>query len=347
MAASLAYGLDEVRRRGRVLTALLPGLGLSAALGLAAVALARVVPLVGPAVIAVVLGLGVRLAFDPGRRVSAGVAFASRVVLQASIVLLGTGLALGTVVRVGAASLPVMLGTLAVGLVAGRLLGRSLAVPAPLRTLVTVGTAICGASAIAALATVVDVEAAEFAYAISTIFVFNIAAVLIFPAIGHALGLSQQAFGLWAGTAVNDTSSVVAAGYAYGHAAGAHAVVVKLTRTTLIVPIVLVQSVLARRRAGSGAEGSRAARARTIVPLFVILFVAAAGLNSLGLMDGFSQLSTRLALFLIAVALAAVGLSARPRQIAQTGARPLVLGAVLWLLVAGTSLVLQVLTGSA
>jgi uncharacterized integral membrane protein (TIGR00698 family) len=278
---------------------------------------------------------------DPGAWAAPGISFASKKLLQAAIVLLGTGLGLGAVLQVGLRSLPVMLVTLAAALAGGAAVGRLLGIDAPLRTLLSVGTGICGASAIAAVAAVVEVEAAEVAYAVSTIFVFNVAAVLLFPPLGHALGLGTRAFGLWAGTAVNDTSSVVAAGYAYSHAAGAYAVVVKLTRTLLIVPIVLVLAARARR-----GEGGARARARPAVPLFLVLFLVAAAVDSTGVLDAYvrHELST-VALFLVAVALAAVGLSAQPARIRAAGVRPLALGAVLWALVASTSLLVQALTG--
>ena len=237
-----------------------------------------------------------------------------------------------------------MLVTLTAALGGGLVIGRALGIDRPLRTLLAVGTGICGASAIAATATVLEVEAVEIAYAISTIFVFNIAAVLLFPPVGHLLGMGQHGFGLWAGTAVNDTSSVVAAGYAYGHAAGAYAVVVKLTRTTLIVPIVLGLAVLERRRAGVEAPSAR--RWTSYVPGFLVLFVVAAAANSAGLVDARVRHDlASVALFLIAVALAAVGLAAQPDGIRAAGPRPLLLGGLLWVLVATTSLIVQGLTG--
>jgi uncharacterized integral membrane protein (TIGR00698 family) len=321
-----------------------PGLAVAVALAVVATVLGRAVPVIGSAVIAIVLGVLVRAILDPGAWATAGISFASRRLLQVAIVLLGTGLSLGTVLRVGAGSLPVMLVTLTAALGGGLVIGRALGIDRPLRTLLAVGTGICGASAIAATATVLEVEAVEIAYAISTIFVFNIAAVLLFPPVGHLLGMGQHGFGLWAGTAVNDTSSVVAAGYAYGHAAGAYAVVVKLTRTTLIVPIVLGLAVLERRRAGVEAPSAR--RWTSYVPGFLVLFVIAAAANSAGLVDAHVRHDlASVALFLIAVALAAVGLAAQPDGIRAAGPRPLLLGGLLWLLVASTSLVVQGLTG--
>src|SRR5262249_14126874 len=188
-----------------------------------------------------------------------GLKYASSFLLQCSVVLLGTGLSLREALRVGITSLPVMLGTLAVCLGAAWLYGRLLGVVGNLRTLIGVGTGICGASAIAAVSPVIEASSAEIAYAVSTIFVFNIAAVLIFPVIGHALGMSQHSFGLFAGTAVNDTSSVVATATTYGSGAAGYAVVVKLVRTLMIIPICVVLGWLTQRRTALAAAPGAAA----------------------------------------------------------------------------------------
>ena len=345
MAGSTAAPLDaRPALCGRLerLPPLAGGIALAVALALLATVVGQRVPVVGPAVIAIVLGVAVRAALDPGTWSAPGIAFSSKKVLQAAIVLLGTGLSLTSVVDVGVRSLPVMLVTLAVALGGGALIGRMLGIGAPLRTLLSVGTGICGASAIAAVAAVIEVEAVEVTYAISAIFVFNVTAVLTFPPLGHALGLAAHPFGLWAGTAVNDTSSVVAAGYAYSHAAGDYALVVKLTRTLLIVPIVITLATLERRRH----PGAASAHGRGTVPFFLVGFVLAAALNSTGVLSASVRhgLST-VALFFVAVALAAVGLSAQPRRIRAAGLRPLLLGGVLWVLVASSSLLVQAVTG--
>lgn len=326
----------------RRLPPILGGVALSVALAVVATVVGRRVPVVGSAVVAIVLGVAVRAVADPGAWAVPGITFSAKKLLQAGIVLLGTGLSIGTVGSVGLRSLPVMLVTLTVALAGGAALGRLLGIDAPLRTLLSVGTGICGASAIAAVSAVIEVDAVEVAYAVSTIFVFNIAAVLTFPAIGHALGLAAHPFGLWAGTAVNDTSSVVAAGYAYSHAAGDYALVVKLTRTLLIVPIVAVLAARRRRREPDARAGGRG----SYVPLFLVGFLAAAALNSTGALDPQVRhdLAT-IALFLVAVALAAVGLSAQPARIKAAGVRPLLLGGALWALVASSSLAVQAVTG--
>jgi uncharacterized integral membrane protein (TIGR00698 family) len=320
------------------LRGLVHGLAWTASVALVAWLLSHVIPLFGAPVLAIVIGLAVSVVRRPPPAAGPGIAFSSSVLLQVAIVLLGTGLALGQVVRIGAKSLPVMLGTLAVALIGAVVLGKLLAVSERLRTLIGVGTGICGASAIAAISGIVRATETEIAYAISTIFVFNLVAVLVFPPIGRLLHLSQHGFGLWAGTAVNDTSSVVAAAYAFGHDAGAQAVVVKLTRTTLIIPIALSLSVLEARKGG--------VRTGRLVPPFLIGFVLASALNTAGLIgEGAHRPLSDAALALITVALAGVGLRSDLGRMRRTGIRPLALGALLWVSVAAVSLGLQAATG--
>ena len=276
-------------------------------------------------------------------RLFPGVTFCSHQVLQVAVAALGLQLTLGKAVAAGAQSLPVLLGTLAVCLVAALAVGRLLAVRSGLRTLIGVGTAICGASAIAAVTPIIDAAAADVAYALSTVFVFNAIAVVVFPLIGHGLSMSQQAFGLFAGTAINDTSSVVAAGSVYGAQAGQHAVVVKLTRTLFLIPICIGIALWRRRRVR---VSPRLPRVTHVVPWFLVAFLAASALVSVvtpsaGLRDTLSAVS----LFLITVALVAIGLSTDLAGLRKTGPRPLLLGAVLWVVVSVSSLVLAQATG--
>ncbi|CCK24501.1 Putative membrane protein YeiH [Streptomyces davaonensis JCM 4913] len=336
----------------------LPGLTLAVTIALVATAAGRLAPVVGGPVSAVVLGILVAVAVRPGQRLRPGITFAGRGVLQAAVVVLGAQLSLGQVLRVGVGSLPVMLGTLAACLTAAYWIGRRLDVVRDLRTLIGVGTGICGASAIAAVTPVVGAAEAQVAYAISTIFVFNIAAVLTFPAVGHLLGMSQDAFGLFAGTAINDMSSVVAAAATYGDPAADEAVVVKLARTLMIIPICLGLAALARRRArkaeapagatgtandahaaGPGRGDAGLLRVGRLVPWFLVGFLALAAVNTAGLIPSAAHapLST-LAVFLITVALSAIGLSTQPAALRRTGPAPLILGGCLWLVVTATSL---------
>jgi uncharacterized membrane protein YadS len=289
--------------------------------------------------------------------------------LQCSVVLLGAQLSIAEAARVGVSSLPVMFGTLAICLAGAWLYGRLLGIPGDLRTLIGVGTGICGGSAIAAVSPVIEAASADVAYAISTIFLFNIAAVLAFPLLGHALGMSQQSFGLFAGTAVNDTSSVVATAATYGTAATSHAVVVKLVRTLMIIPICLGLAALTARKqqrpviatapaaaARDGAAGAPAVlasarmsprRAIKLVPWFLIGFVLMAAVNSGGIIPaGAHSPLEHASVFLVSVALSAIGLSTSVAALRKAGARPLILGAVLWITVATASLGLQALTGT-
>ena len=336
----------------------LPGLGLAVAIAVVATGFGHLLPVVGGPVFGIVLGVvtAVVLRRAVQERVAVldrGAAVAGRAVLQVSIVLLGTGLSLTRVAHTGASSLPVMLGTLTVALGGAVLAGRLMRVRGNTRTLIGVGTGICGASAIAAVTAVIGAADAEVSYAIATIFTFNVAAVLLFPAIGHALGLSQHAFGLWSGTAINDTSSVVAAATTYGNVAANYGVVVKLTRSLMIIPIcVALGAVVGHRAAATEPEASAFGRLRRLpwrrmFPLFLIGFLAASALDTAGVIpDGWHGGLTTTSSFLITVALSGIGLATRPDRLRAAGPRPLVLGAVLWVAVAVTSLLLQLATGS-
>jgi uncharacterized membrane protein YadS len=334
------------------------------------------VPVIGGPVFGIVLGVlaGVLV---PALRESwsqPGYEFASKTLLQLSIVVLGTGLSLQQVVKVGGQSLPVMLGTLTVALGGAWLFGRLLGVRGDTQTLIGVGTAICGASAIAAATAAIGAKRSSVAYALATIFTFNVVAVLAFPPLGHLLGLDAQAFGLWAGTAINDTSSVVAAGYTYGQQAGDQALVVKLTRSLMLIPIVIGLVILKSRREARAAvlpvqsppvhpsrglsspvwRATRVKRGRVnrlpwrrMVPMFLVGFVVAAGLRSAGLVPNeWQQTLSLVGTFLITSALVAIGLSMRPSELRKAGWRPLALGALLWASVALSSLGLQLLTGT-
>ncbi|OKI81194.1 hypothetical protein A6A27_40485 [Micromonospora sp. CB01531] len=329
------------RRRAPALAA---GLGAAVLLGLAATVAGTLVPVVGAPVFAVAVGVLLSpLARSRPEAMAPGLSFAKGLVLQLSVVFLGAQLSLDEVLSVSAESLPVMLGTLGVCLLLAWSVGRRLGVPRDLRTLIGVGTGICGASAIAAATPAIRAKSNDVAYAISTIFLFNVAAVLVFPPLGHALGLSAHAFGLFAGTAINDTSSVVAAAGAYGQDAAGYAVVVKLARTLMIIPIVLVLTTLTRRRADLP-KTSKARLAVSLVPWFLVAFLAVAALNTDGLIPTAAQAALhQVALLFIAIALAAVGLSTDVAALRRAGARPLLLGLILWAAVSSTSLGLQYL----
>ena len=333
------------RSDGATALGILAGIGLAMLVALAAWAIGMVVPLLGAAVAAIVLGVLVRALFAPGPRFDAGIHFAGKQVLQWSIVGLGFGLDLGDVARTGVESLLVMLGTLAIAFAAAWALGRLLRVPGKLTVLVGVGTAICGGSAIAAVAPIIRPEEHETAFAISTIFLFNLVAVLLFPALGHLMQMSDAGFGLWAGTAINDTSSVVAAGYAFSQPAGDYATIVKLTRATMIVPVCLAIAALVAWRGDAGAARPSLAK---VFPWFILWFLAASALRTAGwIPEPLLGLLQFAAVGLMVLALAAIGLSADLRRMRAAGARPILLGLGVWAAVAVGSLALQFAGGQA
>ncbi|MEP6817171.1 MAG: YeiH family protein [Marmoricola sp.] len=332
----------------------MPGLLAVVALASVATLIGHRLPLLGAPVAGIVLGVllahPLRSEKLHGGALHPGVVVCSSRVLQFAVVLLGAQLSLGEMAHVGLSSLPVMLGTLALCLIAASLLGRALGIDSDLRILIGVGTAICGASAIAAVSPVIKARSASVAYAISTIFFFNIAAVLIFPPLGHLLGMSQEAFGLFAGTAVNDTSSVVAASTTYGSQAGEHAVVVKLTRSLMIIPVTLALGAMVARRSARDTDSPNQQKSRgswltRLVPWFLVGFVLMVTANSLGLLPHAAQPGLeQLSIFFITMALVAIGLSVDLPALGRAGTRPLLLGSVLWLVVSTTSLLLQSVT---
>ncbi|MEV0335179.1 putative sulfate exporter family transporter [Nocardia sp. NPDC050717] len=326
---------------------LAPGLTLAALVATVATPLGTALPMVGTPVLALGLGAvaGAVLRRDRAveERFAPGLDVARQRLLGLAIVLLGLGLPLGSVLGVGRETGVVLVGTLIVGAVAAFVVGRMLAVDRESATLVAVGTTICGASAIAAATAVLRPDKQRVAYALGTIFVFNVAAVLVYPPLGRALGMSQEAFGLWAGTAINDTSSVLAAGVVYGAGAAQFAVIVKMVRSLAIIPLCLGLHVGRRRLTEPGDPTGSLWQA---FPLFVVLFVAASIVAGLGLVP--SALTTPLATlsgWLIATVLAAIGMSLSVERLRTAGPRPLLLGGALGLILGATSLGLMVLTG--
>jgi len=326
-----------------VVDPMVPGILATLAVAFAAARLGTAYPIVGAPIFAILLGIVVQSCFGLHPALKPGVAFTSKRILQGSIVLMGAGLSMGEVWRTGAESLTVMLTTLSVGLLTAVLLGRLMGVDWRLTSLIGAGTAICGASAIAAVSPVVEAEEDQVAYSISSVFFFNVVAVFLFPVAGHLLQMQDHAFGLWAGTAINDTSSVVAAGYSWSQAAGNYATIVKLARTTMIVPVTMVFYLWSTRQAlRSSAKVSWVA----LVPWFVVGFLAMVGLRSLGLLPPLVAANlTALGKFGIAMALAAVGLGSNLGRIRKTGFRPILLGMAVWVAVAVTSLIVQGLIG--
>jgi uncharacterized integral membrane protein (TIGR00698 family) len=318
---------------------LFPGILFAVALALVAFALGSKWPIVGAPIFAIAAGIVARRLIGANTTLEPGTAFAARSVLQAGIVLLGFGINLAVLWQAGRASFPVLAGSLIVGLAGGLLLGRLMHIGFNIRMLIATGTSVCGASAIAALAPVIGAEASEIAFATATIFLYNIVAVFLFPAIGHALHLSDATFGTWAGTAINDTSSVLAAGYSYAPAAGQIATIVKLARALAILPIAAGAALYMSQRT-HGAKGHFDFVAA--MPWFIVLFVVAAAVGSLGVVPAtvLGALATA-GRYVMIVAFAGVGFGSDFEKLRSVGVSPLVLGSIVWALVAISSLLIQ------
>ncbi len=320
------------------------------AIGAAAWLMAKYIPtygkLIGGPVFAILLGMIFAFVRRP-ESMNAGITFCGKKILQYSIIFIGFGMNITTVLKTGGQSLAVMLCTIAVSLITAFLVGRLLKVPANTATLIGVGTSICGGSAIAATAPVIHADDREVAYSISTIFLFNIIAVFIFPALGHAIGMTDTGFGIWAGTAINDTSSVVAAGFAFSDTAGELATIVKLTRTLMIIPITLVLALWQTHKMRSQGDASGANYSIvSIFPWFVLGFLLTAIVNSTGILpEQVSSWLNDLGKFGIMVAMAGIGLNTNIKSLFKNGIRPIVLGLCCWFMVAIVSLGVQRLIG--
>jgi uncharacterized integral membrane protein (TIGR00698 family) len=327
------------------------GIGLLVCVTIAVVALGlgALVPLVGAPLFAIAIGVLIANAAPAvPRDKSLRIGEISKLALRGGIILLGASLDLGVIVHTGLDSLPLLLVTMAAGLVCALWLGKGLGIDWRMRCLIGIGTTICGASAIAALAPVIKARAEEIAYSVTVVFFFNMVAVFTFPALGRLIGLSDNGFGIWTGTAVNDTSAVVAAGFAFSQAAGTTATIVKLTRTTFIIPLVLGFGMALPfvDPAARSANESLGKRIYAAVPMFIVVFVLAAAANTFGLIGPYAPAFQTAGRWVMVVALAAVGLQGNWHAFAGSGPRPLVLGLATWAVVALSSLAIQTWTNA-
>lgn len=330
---------------------LAPGIAVSALIAVVCWFLGQAVPLVGGAVFAILLGMVIGTFWKEKGAAGPGIKFASKKILQTAVVLLGFGLPLTQLAQVGVMSLPVILSTISASLITAAVLCRVMHVPGRTATLIGVGSSICGGSAIAATAPVIKADDQEVAHAISVVFLFNVLAALIFPTLGDVIGLSNNGFGLFAGTAVNDTSSVTAAAAVWdGMHPGANALdyatIVKLTRTLAIIPITLVLAFVRTKRAKT--DGTKV-DLKKIFPMFILYFLLASVITTVCVSAGvsasvFTPLKT-LSKFLIVMAMCAVGLNTNIVKLVRTGGKPLIMGFCCWVGIAGMSLLMQHLLG--
>lgn len=309
--------------------------------------------LIGASVIALFIGMGVNHFYKPGNTIMTGLKFTSKKILKFAIILLGASLSIGTILEVGKISLTVMCFTLLTCFGGGYFVGKALGLNWKLSNLISAGTGICGGSAIAAIAPVIDAEDNDIAYAMSATFLFDMAMIVLFPIMGKAMGLSDMAYGLWAGTAVNDTSSVVAAGYAFSEAAGDFATMVKLTRTLSIIPTVIIFAFieLNMKKKAALAEGNMVKEKANIhflslFPWFIAGFLALALINSFGLIPAaVSATAKDLSKLLMVCALAAIGLNTSFRDMKKSGITPMVHGFIISALVVIVAIAVEYFIG--
>ena len=312
-------------------------------------------PVIGGPVIAILAGMVITCFWTEKGTAESGIKWTSKIILQTAVVLLGFGMNLGVILQTGKQSLPIIISTISTSLIIAWLLRKVLNVPSNTSILVGVGSSICGGSAIAATAPVIDADDTEVAQAISVIFFFNVIAAVLFPVLGNALGFdttSGNAFGVFAGTAINDTSSVTAAAstwdslYALGSATLDKAVTGKLTRTLAIIPITLVLAFIRTRN--SKAEGKKV-EFKKIFPMFILYFVLASVITTIATSAGvsadvFTPLKT-LSKFFIVLAMSAVGLNTNIIKLIKTGGKPLALGFCCWIGITIASLSMQHVLG--
>lgn len=323
--------------------------------------LGQMLEVVGGPVFAILIGMVIAVFWKAKGSFTPGITFTSKKVLQYAVILLGFGLNLGTVISVGKTSLPVIVATIATSVIVAFILSKVLKIPGKISILVGVGSSICGGSAIAATAPVVEADDEEIAQSISVIFLFNIIAALIFPTLGGLLGLSNEGFALFAGTAINDTSSVTAAASSWDsmHGSGTAvldaATIVKLTRTLAIIPITLVLALWrTRKERGGGVKLGK------IFPFFILYFVAASLITTLcnyaidlgifsqaaeGFVTGLFAFLKKVSKFFIVMAMGAIGLNTDLIKLVKTGGKPILMGFCCWVAIVAVSLVMQHLLG--
>lgn len=308
-------------------------------------------PVIGGPVFAILIGMILAFAVKDGEILQPGIKYTSKKILQYAVILLGFGMNLTDILAKGRQSLPIILSTITVSLVIAFFLFKVMKIDGKISILVGVGSSICGGSAIAATAPVIEADDEEIAQAISVIFLFNVIAALVFPSLGSLLGLDNEGFGLFAGTAINDTSSVTAAAAAWDGIHGSHtleaATIVKLTRTLAIIPITLTLAVWQMKKArkrGLAAGGGFAFK--KIFPFFILFFVLASILTTVfALPSAVIGPMKEISKFLIVMAMAAIGFHTNLVKLVRTGGKPIFMGFCCWIGIAGVSLAMQRILG--
>jgi uncharacterized integral membrane protein (TIGR00698 family) len=319
-----------------------PGIALVVVIGILADSLGKHYPIIGGAVIAIVIGILIKQFLGVPAVFAEGIGFTFNKLLKLAIVLLGFSFSFAQIFQVGFNSVAIVLIAVIIGISLTYLIGRIFKLKGNIPLLISLGTGICGATAIATSGPILKAKDEEIVYAVNTIFAFNVLAVLIYPLIGHFLSISDYQFGVWVGTAIHDTSSVVAAGYSYSQSAGDASVVVKLIRTLMLVPVAIILSIYISVQASKvNSEQKTKLNLFKVFPFFILMFVGATALNSIvSLPTGFVDTTTHIAKFLIIMVMASVGLRTDFKRIKSVGLRPLLVGLISSIIMGTMSLVL-------
>ena len=296
----------------------------------------------GASIIALFMGTIINSFFHPDW-IKPALKFASKKILKLAIILLGASLSIGTIMSVGKMTFLVMVFTFAMCFGGGYFIRKLFGLNWKLSNLISAGTGICGGSAVAAIAPVIDADDKDIAFAMSSTFLFDMVMVALYPIMGKFLGMTDMAYGIWAGTSVNDTASVVASGYAFSEAAGDFATMVKLTRTIAIIPTVLVFAYIGtrmKRKEMQAASDGKKVNMMKIIPWFICGFLALAILNSVGCIPATVGTTIKTASkFLMVTALAAIGLGTSITDFKKAGLAPMFYGITIDTLVTLTALV--------
>lgn len=322
------------------------GIVLCILIAIPALYLGKLFPVVGGPVFAILAGMLITLFIQEKGVWKDGITFTSKKILQYAVILLGFGMNLSDILSKGMQSLPIIISTIATSLIVSFMLFKLMKMPAKISTLVGVGSSICGGSAIAATAPVIEASDEEIAQSISVIFLFNIVAALIFPVLGNMLGLSNEGFGIFAGSAINDTSSVTAATSAWDGIYGSNtleaATIVKLTRTLAIIPITLVLAIYRSKKAKE--EQKSTFRLRNVFPFFILFFVLASILTTVfNLTVTITSPLKELSKFFIIMAMSAIGLNTNIIHLVKTGGKPIFMGFCCWIAISFVCLSMQYL----
>lgn len=276
----------------------------------------------------IALGLGVVFAWVCTSVFTPFVKKTQKILLQASVVGLGFNMNLGKALETSGKGMIFTVVSVALVMVLGYLVGKALKVNNKTSYLVSAGTAICGGSAIAAVAPIVEADDDQMTVSLGTIFILNAIALVIFPPLGHYFGLGQEQFGTWAAIAIHDTSSVAGAGAAYGNEAFEVATMVKCTRALWIIPLAFASTLFWHKKG-----------AKVTIPWFIFLFVLAMIVNTYcGLPKELTSAFVVTAKRGIALTLFLIGTALSPKALKACGVKPLIEGIILWVIIGAVSL---------